>query len=386
MTMATTTAGESSAPLAAAAAHVHGRLASSASSPPRQSRLMADASTVKQHRALQLLAIGALVALIWIAHTVGVGLFLGVLLAFTMEPVQTRLRARKWSPRAAALVCMLGTVTVVTTTVVAFAVAFVTRGVTFVRALPPLVAPGGALRTLVERRLVEVHANPAAVFAHLEAQAVSLESRAGGLAAGIVGATLEGLLTVLFMSLAMYYVLRHWNEIVARAEGDLPFNPRHTRALFGQFRKVGSEVLRGTVVAGAVQGALAGLGYWVCGVPDPVFFGALTAAASVVPAIGTALVWGSAGVYLIATHHVLGGVVELLYGALVVGILTDYVIRPRLVGGSAGVPAVLTFVSLFGGVQVFGVIGLIVGPVIVTLCVAVLKTYEEEHGDSPASA
>ena len=192
--------------------------------------------------------------------------------------------------------------------------------------------------------------------------------------------TLAGLLTVLFVALSMYYVLRHWNDIVSRAELDLPLAPQHTRALFGQFRRVGSAVLRGTVVAGAVQGVLAGVGFWVCGVPNPAFFGALTAAASLVPGIGTVAVWLGAGIYLIATHHVVAGIVELIYGALVVGILTDYVIRPRLVGDTTNVPAVLTFVSLFGGVEVFGLVGLIVGPVIVTLCIAVLKTYEQELG------
>jgi predicted PurR-regulated permease PerM len=344
-----------------------------------------DATKVKQTRALQVAALVALATLIWIAHPVGVGLFLGVLLAFTMEPVYKRLR-HKWSPRAAALVCVLGTITVVYTGAATFAVVFVSRGVAVLRALPPLLMSGGAIRKLLERGLLVVHADPAAAFSHLETQASSLESRAAGIAAGVVGATFEGLLTGLFMALAMYYVLRHWNDIVDRAELDLPFDPRHTRALFGQFRKVGSEVLRGTVVTGAIQGILAGLGYWVCGVPDPAFFGALTAAASVVPAIGTLLVWVPAGIYLIFTQHVVGGIAELVYSALIVGVVTDYVIRPKLVGGTTGVPTVLTFVSLFGGVEVFGVIGLIVGPVIVTLCVAVLKTYERELGALPSSS
>jgi predicted PurR-regulated permease PerM len=339
-----------------------------------------DPSTVRQIRALQFLALAALVTLLWIARTVGVGIFLGILSAFTVEPIYTRLRAREWSPRVAALSCVLGTVIIATAAVASFAVLFVTRGVALAQSLPPLLAPTGALRTLAVSALGVVHVDPASAFAHLEGQAANVESRAAGIAAGIAGATFAGLLTILFMALSMYYVLRHWNEIVSRAEVDLPFNPRHTRALFGQFRKVGSAVLRGTVVSGVVQGVLAGLGYWACGVPDPAFFGALTAAASLVPAVGTTLVWIGAGVYLIATHHVAAGVVELVYGALVVGVVTDYVIRPKLVGGNTGVPALLTFVSLFGGVEVFGVVGLIVGPVIVTLCVAVLKTYEEELG------
>lgn len=316
--------------------------------------------------------------LLWIAHPVGVGIFFGVLLAFTLEPVYARLCARRWNGSLAALACVLGTVLVVMGTLAAFGTLFVTRGVALARSLPPLLAPHGGLRNLAEKALGVVHVDPAAAFAHLEGQASNLESRAGGIAAGVAGATFGGVLTIFFVAISMYYVLRHWNEIVGHAERDLPLDPRHTRVLLGQFRSVGNEVLRGTVVTGLVQGVFAGVGYWVCGLPDPAFFGALTAAASVVPAVGTALVWVGAGIYLIATHHLAWGVAELVYGALVVGIVTDYVIRPRLVGHERGVPAVLTFVSLFGGVEVFGVIGLVVGPVIVTLCVAVLKTYEEE--------
>ena len=78
------------------------------------------------------------------------------------------------------------------------------------------------------------------------------------------------------------------------------------------------------------------------------------------------------------TGHVGAGLAELIYGALIVGIVSDYVIRPRLVGSEKGVPAILMFVALFGGVETFGVIGLILGPVIATLSLAVLKTYARE--------
>jgi len=340
------------------------------------------ATKVSQAKALKLLALAALVGLLWIARPVGVGLFLGILVAFSLQPIYGRLRQRKWSAGNAALACALGSLVLVTGAFSGFAALFITRGVTLAQDAPELVAPGGALRRFAEHALTAVHVDPDKEFAQLQEQAMGLGARAAGIAAGVAGATFAGALTIFFMTLAAYYVLRHWDEIVHHAERIFPFAPHHTRALFGQFRKVGSEVLRGTVVTGVIQGVFAGLGYWITGVPDPAFFGALTAVASIVPAVGTLLVWIPAGIYLMATGHVAAGVVELVWGALVVGILTDYVIRPRLVGRGAGVPAILTFVSLFGGVEVFGFIGLIVGPVIVTLCVAVLKTYEEEMGEA----
>ena len=345
-----------------------------------------DTTKLAQSNALKLLALAALAAILWVASPVGVGLFLGILVAFTLQPLYGRLRMRKWGATGAALVCALGALVVVAIAFTGFAVLFITRGVTLAQAAPGLVAPGGALRKIAERALSAAHVDPDTEFAKLQEQGVSLGARAAEVAAGVAGGAFSGLLTLFFMTLATYYVLRHWDEIVRHAELVFPFAPHHTRALLGQFRKVGSEVLRGTVVTGVIQGVLAGVGYWITGIPDPLFYGALTAVASLVPAVGTLLVWVPAGIVLIATGHPIAGIMELVYSALIVGIVTDYVIRPKLIQKGKGVPTILTFVSLFGGIEVFGFIGLIVGPVIVTLCVAILKTYEEEVGAASQAA
>ena len=90
------------------------------------------------------------------------------------------------------------------------------------------------------------------------------------------------------------------------------------------------------------------------------------------------LVWVPLGLYLILTGHVGLGIAELCYGAAVVVGLSDYIIRPHLVGGHTETPALLTFVALFGGLEVLGLPGLILGPVIMALAVALLRIYERE--------
>jgi predicted PurR-regulated permease PerM len=342
-------------------------------------------TNVAQGRALKVLALAAMLTIVWVALPVGVGLFLGVLLAFTLQPIDTRLRGRGWSAGASSVACVVGATILITTTVAGFAVVFISRGVALAQSLPPSLAPGGSVRRFATRMLTTLHIDPTSQFARLEEHAVSFGSRAAGIAADVAGATFTAMLTLFFLVMAAYFALRHWDEIVCRAEKILPFAPRHTRALLGQLRRVGSQVLRGTVVTGAVQGVLSAVGYWITGVPDPLFFGALTAVASLVPIVGSLLVWVPAGIYLALTGHAVAATVELVYGALVVVVVTDYVVRPRLVGRGGGVPTILTFVSLFGGVEVFGIIGLVIGPVIVTLCVAILKTYEEEVTGQAAS-
>jgi predicted PurR-regulated permease PerM len=204
------------------------------------------------------------------------------------------------------------------------------------------------------------------------------------MAADVAGLTLDALLALFFMTLAAYYVLRHWEEIVRHAELLLPFAPAHTRAFMGELRAVGRSVLRGTVWTGLLQGVLAGLGFWITGVPDPAFYGALTCVASLVPAVGTLIVWVPAGAWLITTGHPAMGMAELAYGTFVIVGVVDYFVRPALIGRGSDMPAILTFIALFGGLEVFGLMGLVLGPVLVTLSVAVLRTYEAQARETAA--
>jgi predicted PurR-regulated permease PerM len=134
----------------------------------------------------------------------------------------------------------------------------------------------------------------------------------------------------------------------------------------------------GTVVTGLAQGLLATIGFWISGVPQPIFFGIATALASLIPAVGTLLIWVPAGLYLLAMGHAGSAILELSWSALLVIGACDYVIRPRLVGDS-GMPTLLVFIALFGALEVLGLSGLIVGPVIMSLAVAVLRLYSGEE-------
>jgi predicted PurR-regulated permease PerM len=113
--------------------------------------------------------------------------------------------------------------------------------------------------------------------------------------------------------------------------------------------------------------------------PEPAFLGAATALASLLPAVGTMLVWVPAGLFLILTGHVGRGVIELVYGGLIVVGVSDYILRPMLVGSSTKMPALFMLVSLFGGIEIFGLVGLILGPVLMSLALAILRLYAQER-------
>lgn len=341
------------------------------------------AAALGEQRALWVCALLATATIVRISMPVGVGLLLGALAAFTLQPLY-QILTRRLSPMLAALVCVLVAMLGVVGAVGFMAYLIIDHGVTVAQWLLHASAPGGALRGYMGRYsnvLAWLHLNPDQLVTRLTSAASDITTRTARVAAEVAGVTFDGLLGLFFMSMTLHFVLCNWTTLARRAELLLPLAPAHTRALFAQFSEVGRTVLLGTVLTGLAQGLLAGIGYRVTGVPEPLFFGAATALASLVPAVGTLLIWVPAGVYLLLTGHVAAGVVELCFGLVLVVGVSDYVIRPMLVGRGGEGPALLTFVALFGGIEVFGLIGLVLGPLLMTLSLAMLRLYEVDRAN-----
>jgi predicted PurR-regulated permease PerM len=163
-----------------------------------------------------------------------------------------------------------------------------------------------------------------------------------------------------------------------RLERVLPLDPRHTRALMLEFRDVGRSAFLGAIATAVVQGAFGGVGYAIVSVPQPVTWAVLTAFVSFVPIVGTALVYVPIAIWLLMNGHPVAAVFLIAWGLLVIMALTDYVIRPWLVGAKGHAHPLLTLVALVGGVEVLGLPGLIVAPILMSLFLAVLRIYERE--------
>jgi predicted PurR-regulated permease PerM len=333
-----------------------------------------------EQSALTWLALIAFLGIVWIVLPVGLGILLGTLIAFSLQPLYER-----WKPRLGAGPAALATVGVATVGLVSafggLAWLFIARGSSLARALIAALGAGGGLDRAIDalgKLTSRVGVHPAELAQRLRAAAEAAATSAAEIAETLLAATAMAVLALFFAMLTMYFILRNWAKLAQRAQETFPLRPDYTRALFDEFRRVGRTTLLGTVVTGLAQGILATIGFLVTGVPEPLFFGAATAVASLVPAVGTMIVWVPAGVYQLATGHPVAGVIELAWGFLVVVGVSDYVIRPRLVGGESEMPALMTFIALFGGVEVFGLKGLILGPVVMSLGVAVLRIYATE--------
>jgi predicted PurR-regulated permease PerM len=214
------------------------------------------------------------------------------------------------------------------------------------------------------------------MWAQKEVEAAA--SFAASTAAVVVRTTSEALLGLVVALMTMYYVLRQGPDLARRVESVAPLEPRHTRALLSEAREVARTAFIGTIATAIVQGALAGIGYGFLGVPQPMLWAAATALASFLPVIGTLIVWVPIAGYLLMEGHPIRAIVMVAWGILVVTSLADYVIRPRIVGGRGHGHPLLTLIALLGGIEVFGLAGLIIAPIMMSVFVAALRLYERE--------
>ena len=181
--------------------------------------------------------------------------------------------------------------------------------------------------------------------------------------AHVVGGISRNAVKLLLAVLCLFFVYRDgrsYADQLARALEQL-LGPRVHNYLqaIGQTVKA---VVYGLVLAAAVQGTLAGLGYWVAGVGAPVFLAALTTVCGLIPFAAPAL-WGGVGVWLVVTGNTVAGVGLLVWGAIVVG-WTDHIVRPFLISREAQIPFLVVMFGVLGGLAAFGLVGLFVGPVI----------------------
>lgn len=180
---------------------------------------------------------------------------------------------------------------------------------------------------------------------------------------------------LLFVMLySMFFFLRDGDAMLARVLSYLPLSEEEQSQLLERFVSVARATIRGTLVISAVQGGLAGVAFAVAGIGAAAFWGTVMAVLSLIPGIGTALVWVPAVIYLYATGEQVAAIGLAAWCTVVVGTV-DNLLRPRLVGRDTRMPDLLIFLSTLGGLVAFGAVGILVGPLVAALFLTVWEIY-----------
>lgn len=193
------------------------------------------------------------------------------------------------------------------------------------------------------------------------------------LSAGTRG-TISFLFQFFILLYAMFFFLLDGRGMLGRFLYYLPLDDEAEQRMVSKFVSVTRATLKGTLLIGIAQGALAGAGFAVAGIQGAVFWGTVMTLLSIVPGIGTALVWAPAVIILMLTGHVLTGALLAAWCGAVVGSI-DNVMRPRLVGRDTEMHDLLILFGTLGGIFLFGAIGFMIGPIVAALFVTVWDIY-----------
>lgn len=199
----------------------------------------------------------------------------------------------------------------------------------------------------------------------------STASWIGNKIGGVLFGTLEGIFLTVLIVFLFYYFLYNGNHLVQQITSISPLPNKYNKQILGTIQKTVDSVLKGALVVAFIQGVLVGIGLWIFGVPNPVIWGTVAAVSALVPALGTTVVIVPAIIYLFVSGQqwMAGGL--LAWGVIVVG-LVDNLFVPFFYGKGIRVHPVWVLLSVLGGLQVFGLLGFIFGPIILSLLLVVI--------------
>jgi predicted PurR-regulated permease PerM len=210
--------------------------------------------------------------------------------------------------------------------------------------------------------------------------------QAAGAVATVLAATGSAAFQTVMMLIAFFFFLVDGGRLAGWLDRHVPLRPGQFRMLMEDFRATSVSVLVATLATAGIQTAAALVGYLVFRAPNVVFLTLATFVVALIPAVGGASMVVVAGIIQLATGHEISGGLLIVWGLVAVS-LVDNVARPFLLKGGMELHGGVVFFALLGGLSVFGAIGLVIGPLVVTFLIAVVKMYEREYAEpSPAAA
>jgi predicted PurR-regulated permease PerM len=179
----------------------------------------------------------------------------------------------------------------------------------------------------------------------------------------------------------MFFLLRDGPRMMRVVKASSPLPDAIEKELFKKFQDVSFATFFGSLLTAVAQGVAACLLFWALGLPAPIFWGAVVSLVSLVPLVGAFLVWVPWSAYLLLAGHTARGLLLLAIGGLVVSSI-DNVLKPIIIRGRTDMHPLLVFLSVLGGLQAFGFIGILLGPLMVALFLTFLNFYQLEFQDS----
>ncbi|CZF79218.1 AI-2E family transporter [Grimontia marina] len=287
---------------------------------------------------------------------------------------------------ASALSCTLLTVIIIIP-MIFVAAAILSQGVTFFTGAYEWLTKGGAkeilaapiMKTglaLVDKWLPTDSINPQELIAKAASTLSSMSSQMLGMSSKILGDVTGVFVNFLLMLFVLFFLLRDHDKIINMLRHVSPLSRSQEDTLLDEAEKVAKSAVLGSFLTALAQGIVGGFAMWLAGFAG-LFWGTMMAFASFIPVVGTALIWLPAAGYLLLIGQWEWAAFLAGWGVIIVGSV-DNILRPLLMQGNSGMNTLLIFFSLIGGLHVYGLMGLIYGPIIFSLTLVLFRMYETE--------
>jgi predicted PurR-regulated permease PerM len=328
---------------------------------------------------------------IWILFPYSGAVFWGVVFAIVFEPLyRWLLEKTKHKPTLAALITLLSIVVMVLIPVALITASLVQQAA----GVYGMISTGHIDFGMYFRQIIGVLpqwmisllerfdiTSLATLQQKLQAAASQISQTAAHQVINVGRNTFDFLVGLTVMLYLLFFLLRDGKGLGAKIRATVPLSRKYKQRLFTNFTTVVRATVKGNVLVALVQGALGGLAFWVLGVQAPLLWAVVMAFLSLLPAVGAAIVWAPVAIYFLVTGAIWQGVALIAWGVVAIG-LVDNVLRPVLVGKDIKMPDYLVLISTLGGMELFGLNGFVIGPMIAALFIAVWDLFaaaEEFH-------
>jgi predicted PurR-regulated permease PerM len=305
-----------------------------------------------------------------------VPLLWAVVLVVVAHPVFDILE-RRWGRTRAALASTVGVTVVLIVPTLGVMYAFTQQGVGAVHAIQDGIANGrfewmNRVWADLQRWFPDLGTATLAdtLRQYGEVAATFVASKLGTILAHAAEFIFELVVTIL----VMFYLFRDSKPMVARLRALLPFQQEQRDLMLGETEDLIFATMMSTAAAALAQGLLGGVSFALAGIGAPIFWGVMVAFFSLIPVVGSALIWVPAAVTVMVSGHMTKGIVLLAFYGLVIA-FADYVMRPWVISGRSEMGGLVVFISVLGGVRVFGLLGIVLGPIIVAMFASLLDLY-----------
>ena len=182
------------------------------------------------------------------------------------------------------------------------------------------------------------------------------------------------------MFFVMFYLFKDGKRLIFSIIEALPLKSKYKEEIAKKFNDTIYATMYGIVITAIIQGIVGAIGLWIFGVNSPILWGVVMAIFAMLPFIGSGFVWFPAAVYKLAINDTINGVGLLLYGLLIVSTI-DNIIRPKIIGSRSKVHPAIVLIGALGGIKLFGIIGIVIGPLILAILTAFFELYLSEEYD-----